>query len=228
MRYRKSGLSVFTTMLFIVQTTLIGNEVLPSCHSALQIQISDNSLQSSNQGILISLKKQRTNNRSIRFGLSLDGSIDLKNTENRTIGDTKYTLYDYNIALFTQYLFHKSVLNNLRPYFGIGPYLSTGNYYIREENEVYGGTQIKKEIIPQITVGLLSTIGIEVFQYKNLSFEVEYRLLADYMHRKTTNKTLAKQGSADQYSVTAKEITTDDIYTLEPPSVSIGICYYYK
>ena len=223
----KSSIRLMVIIL-ILNSLLLGSDSLKTENTrSIQFKISKNILLSSNDGITISLKKQMNNKRSIRFGFGLNGSINNKETENNRVGITEYNIYDYHISSFLQYILSRSKNNKIKPYFGIGPYLGYGYSYNEKLRESSYGSNIERIKIPETAIGLLSNIGIEIFVFDNLRFDVEYNILMNYKYCKTTNTKLAKNTGHDKYTKISEEVVTEKIYKLEPISTLIGISLYY-
>jgi len=176
---------------------------------------------------MISLKKQINNKRSIRFGFGLNGSINDKETDNDRVGITDYNIYDYHISLFLQYILSRSKNKKIKPYFGIGPYLGYGYSFNEKLRELSNSSDIERIKKPEVAIGLLSNIGIEIFVFDNLSLDVEYNILMNYKYCKTTYTKLGKNSEDDKYIKISEEVVTEKIYKLEPISTLIGISLYF-
>jgi len=194
---------------------------------AIQFKFSENIISSSNDGIMISLKRKINAKHSIRYGFGLNGSINDKKTDNIRIGRTDYNIYDYRISLFSQYVLSGFKNRKMKPYFGIGPYLGYGYNFNEKIRELYNGTEIDRVKEPEVAIGLLSNIGLEIFVFDNLSFDVEYNMLMNYIYCRTTNTILVKNTGDSKYVKVSEEVVTERIYKLEPIFTLIGISLYY-
>ncbi|MFA5729030.1 MAG: hypothetical protein WC957_06340 [Candidatus Neomarinimicrobiota bacterium] len=223
----KNSIQLILTFL-ILNGILLGSDSLKIENKrAIQFKFSDNIISSSNDGIMISLKRKINAKHGIRYGLGLNGSMNDKKTDNIIIGKTDYNIYDYHFSLFSQYVLSGFKNRKMKPYFGIGPYLGYGYNFNEKIRELYNGTEIERVKEPEVTVGLLSNIGIEIFIFDNLSLDIEYNILMNYIYCRTTNTTLVRNTTDSKYVKVSEEIVTERIYKLEPIFSLIGICLYY-
>jgi len=223
----KNSIQLIVTFLILKGILLGADSLKIENKRAIQFKFSENIISSSNDGIMISLKRKINAKHSIRYGLGLNGSMNDKKTDNVIIGRTDYNIYDYHISLFSQYVLSGFKNRKMKPYFGIGPYSGYGYNFNERIRELYNGTEIERVKEPELAIGLLSNIGIEIFIFDNLSLDVEYNILIKCIYCRTTNTTLVKQTGDSKYVKVSEEVVTDKIYKFEPIFSLIGISLYF-
>ncbi len=213
---------------FILVSVLIGSDSLKTENNkSIQFSISDNIFLTDKGKMTISLKNQIKENRGIRLGFGLSGSTNDKETDNSRTGARKYNIYDYHISLFLQYILSLPINDKIKPFIGSGPYIGYGYSYNEETYKFANGGFIGKIEGPIKNIGLLSNIGIEIFTFKNICFDIEYNFLINYKYCKTTDIDMTRNTSDGDYTIQNKEVVVDKIYIIEPLSTLIGISVYF-
>ncbi|SYZ72369.1 exported hypothetical protein [Candidatus Zixiibacteriota bacterium] len=146
------------------------------------------------QGGTISIKRQCSESRAIRLGLTLNESSSQSHSgtanfeESYKLGEN-FIDQNYDgqaVSLYLQYILYPSTGSNIHPYWGLGPHLG----YSRDKRVAHSRTiasydpiereTISDNVVQTWTAGLSTVMGVEWFAGKNVSLLAEYGILADY------------------------------------------------
>jgi hypothetical protein len=157
--------------------------------NSLQFRVYDFISLSSFKGALISYKYHCSEKNAWRFGISLRGNSGSQNDERNnyyadsTLLDQKRSLNHWNIQLIAQYLNYLNVKDEIKLFYGIGPFLGLSiNNYNTDKVNTFGTTVVyeKKRINENYQIGITGSLGIEWFFRKNMSLHAEYGFNAYY------------------------------------------------
>lgn len=184
---------------------------------ALQFQINGNFSLSSFSGSVLSYKKQVTNSRAHRLGLSLGSrfrSSDLEDDPNERIN----TNSNNNLSFSYTWMNYVNPETEIKFYYGFGPGLNAG--FQKSEMDEINSKRTNKEY----TIGLLALgySGVEWFFYPSISLHAEYQVSAEASY--TQNQSINKNKPANN---TVKQIVNERAFTLNGNGVRFGLSVYF-
>jgi hypothetical protein len=178
-------------------------------------------------GAIISAKKHVTDNSSLRFGLS--GTFNFSSTKNKSIHkdanyneENKSNGNSQRISVNIEYLYYPVTNKKLTFFVGAGPSISYNHNYSRnyilnglDSNNWDENSRSKRN---EWSLGLDSSVGIEIFIVNYIGLIAEYGLTATY--RSSNNKTIY---SEDEYRSDGESKS----FGLDSQSKKIGLSFYF-
>jgi len=161
--------------------------------------------------------------------LRVNSEFGIENGKGRHSGpdysDGKYDTNYQSLSVTTLYVRHKTPLTTFSPYWGFGPEIGYGFGSSRRENDAnrdyYG---VRKAEFWDVSIGALSTVGIEWFVHDRISIRSEYRTRLSYSYewRKDT------YDNWDDNTHTYEEESSEESHlTLENIDYNMGIAFYF-
>ncbi len=184
---------------------------------ALLFQIDNNFTLKDFSGTLISLQKNLSSQKAVRWGLSLDGGYnEQKNNPNQ-----KKTTGNADIHISMNYLWYHKAYRHIRFYYGIGPVVGFG--YDHSKNSQNSGVNITKQINTSEQIGLNGVAGVEWFVKPQISLLAEYvpEMTGNFSSNftKTSNSTT---GASSRNKTSARGIQFHSI------PVRFGVSVYFR
>lgn len=164
---------------------------------ALQFQIAPHFRLSSFQGSVLSAKKHLTEDRALRFGLSLGANVT--NTEYERSDsdiDDEQSQSQQRLSLAVQYMVHPTPDQPVQMYYGAGPELGFARYENTNEDEDFELTRISTSW----SIGLSGMVGAEWFVRSDISLMAEYGAALSY--RRATDRQETNLSDEDPREVT--------------------------
>jgi opacity protein-like surface antigen len=204
----------------------------------LQYQVTSlNALLSGFQGSLISARYHLSDQRALRFGVTISTTFDNREESesvhndviDEAISEQTSDLGSHLYGLSGQYLHYVEPASQVFVFAGGGPQFSY-NRTSREttnlpdpDNEDFREETDTKETT--YSVGLGAVLGVEWFVHSNVSLSVEYPLSLDYRHTHTEDT----QRSIEEGTVEEEQTSTADIsgLNLGGQSVRIGVTFSF-
>ncbi|NQT26171.1 outer membrane beta-barrel protein [candidate division KSB1 bacterium] len=195
---------------------------------ALLFEIDQNLYIDSYIGAIISVKKHFTDHSSFRFGLST--TISYSSEENKYIYEDSWTndasKNEGNSQIFTlslEYLYYPITNKKLSLFFGGGPSISynhtfTKQYDLENWNSNDWDEQYKSSR-NGCSLGLIGSIGIELFVVNYISLIAEYGFTATYSYTEDKSKNMSN--NAYSYEKESKS------FRLNSQSKKVGLSFYF-
>lgn len=152
------------------------NHSLQPGSQALQFQITDNFTLDSFTGSVISYKRQLTEKRANRIGISFGGLF--RNSDDSQGGDNST---DFNLNIGVQYSWQNYIdpSTDVKFYYGYGPAIDL-HYQRSEEND--GPDRTRKSTA--VGIGGIGYAGVEWFFQQSMSIHAEYQTRAQFSFQK--------------------------------------------
>jgi hypothetical protein len=153
---------------------------------ALQFAIDQNFSLTNFEGSIISIKKQFSEKRAIRLGLSL--SFENNNGTSShisgfdTIPDTDFKLTGYSVYATPTLMFYLNPRDAVNLYTGAGIILGGSYYWNEAMQNLPDGYNYRYERSYSYGGGITGLLGVEFFPIKNLSILAEYFASFQYNH----------------------------------------------
>lgn len=150
--------------------------------TALQFQISDNFNLDSFSGSIISYKRQHSDTRANRIGLSLNNSYSWRNFPDND-NDLEITDLDLSVGIDYTWMTYTNPDSDIKFYYGYGPGINFGiDKASREETDRKNTRQTA-----YYGVAGIGYAGVEWFFQSSMSLHAEYRGSVRINHRRETN-----------------------------------------
>ncbi|WP_421774215.1 hypothetical protein [Gracilimonas sp.] len=172
---------------------------------------------SSFSGSVLSYKKQVTNSRAHRLGLSLGSqfrSAELEDDPN----ERNNTNSNNNLSFSYTWMNYVNPESEIKFYYGFGPGVEAG--FQKTEMDEINSKRTNKEY----TIGLsaLGYTGVEWFLHPSISLHAEYQVSATASYTQTQN--INKNKPADN---TVKQIVNERAFTFSGNGVRFGLSVYF-
>ncbi|MDR9417289.1 MAG: hypothetical protein RI564_13470 [Gracilimonas sp.] len=222
--FQKYSFKLLFIFSFILGTTNLFAQEDPSKKNSLekgsktlQFQINNNFSLSSFSGSMLSYKKQVTNSRAHRIGLSLGsqfGSSDLEDDPNERIVNNS----ENNVSFSYTWMNYLNPDNQIKFYYGFGPAVNAKHQ--KSEMDDINSNRTTKEY----TIGLsaLGYTGVEWFFHPSISLHAEYQISATGNY--TKNESINTNKSTDN---SVKQVRNEREFTFGGNGVRFGLSVYF-
>ena len=149
------------------------------------------------QGTLISYKYHFSNAYALRFGIDFRADVNggdydrTYSTQNNDFIQYSQEIRNYDINLLSQFLKYPNARNDIKTFFGAGPYFSLRSRRTINKDVITGNNVVGVERyydFKETFIGLSGVIGAEWFFLRNLSLTAEYSFFAAYHTIKNTRE----------------------------------------
>jgi len=212
-------------VLMLSSSMLYGSDSTSLAHTwALQFRISSNFMLSSFQGSNLSAQYYLKDNRAIRTGFSLSGNTNDSEIDRRTTGKSEREQNGFTLVVFSQYLIYPKEFNRINPYFGFGPYFTFSTSF--DKITLYSQDM---DIVTNdaVSLGLLSSIGGEVYVCDGISLTAEYGTRIYYQSSKLINTDKNRMSSDDSWVIVSQSKETSQGLKLNYESVLFGVSIHF-
>jgi hypothetical protein len=204
--------------------------------NAFQFQIAENFQLRSFQGSVISMKRLLSEKKALRFGLSVNTSINNDNSKyyanpDSQLSTRKLSNSSYGVNISAQYLYCPYKVSGIIFFIGAGPILSY-SYMKSDDKNVYYQTFIadtvtakQVETMKDYGIGIISVFGVEWFLKEKLSLTAEYGLSIQNKWHDVDRK--INRESVQSINEEMKQTRNGTNFTIQPLAVKFGISIYF-
>jgi hypothetical protein len=204
--------------------------------NAFQFQIAENFQLRSFQGSVISMKRLLSEEKALRFGLSINTNINNDDSKyfaspDSQLSSRKSDNSSYGMSVTAQYLYSPYRVSGIIFFVGAGPLLSY-SYTKSDDKNVQYQTFIADTITDRQSttaknygVGVVGVFGVEWFLKEKLSLTAEYGL--SIQNRWSDIDRKISQERAQSINEEMKRTDNGNNFAIQPIAVKFGLSIYF-